>query len=66
MEARIANILSATEDAIVSMKHDLVAKMVRLPKAVRAPFQIQSPVTAARAARTLNRCPCTADEGDAT
>jgi hypothetical protein len=38
VEERIATIMSAAEDAIVSLKNDLKTKIVRLPKAVSKDF----------------------------
>jgi hypothetical protein len=38
VEERIATIMSAAEDAIVSLKNDLKTKIVRLPKAVSKNF----------------------------
>jgi len=38
VEERIASIMSAAEDAIVSLKNDLKTKIVRLPRAVSKDF----------------------------
>lgn len=38
VEERIASIMSAAEDAILSLKNDLKTKIVRLPKAVSKAF----------------------------
>lgn len=35
MEERVSEIIAATEDAVTSLKNNLMTKLVRLPKSVR-------------------------------